>query len=109
MANEMENTIKNAAATVAKYIENAATLCVETRFVEISTTTAPVDFESARPAAVTLIRLDGDNQSTVPLQKNQAGVLEVDTELLAIHNQNVQTAIEYRAKILNSLLGLFQR
>ena len=34
MANEFENALKNAASSVAKYVEDAATMMVETRYVE---------------------------------------------------------------------------
>jgi hypothetical protein len=34
--------------------------------------------------------------------------LEVDAALFELHQQNVNTAIEYRARILNSLLSTLQ-
>ncbi len=35
----------------------------------------------------------------------EAGGLEVDLSLFNLHQENVNTAIEYRARILNSLLS----
>lgn len=104
MPNEFENALKNTAASVAKYVQDAATLQVETRYVEVSSNAAP-DFEQARPAARTVIRLDGDSEAVLPMRKNEAGTMEVDAALFELHQQNVSTAIEYRARILNALLS----
>jgi len=104
MANELENALKTTATNVAKYVEDAATLQVETRFVEIGADGSP-DFDQAKPVARTIIKLDGDSATVVPVQKNEAGALEVDQELFSLHQQNVNTAIEYRARMLNALLS----
>lgn len=104
MANELENALKSAATNVAKYVEDAATLQVETRFVEIGADGSP-DFDQAKPLARTVIKLDGDSATVVPVSKNEAGVMEVNNELFILHQQNVNTAIEYRARMLNALLG----
>ena len=104
MANEFENAVKNAAASVAKYVEDAATMMVETRYVEIDADETP-DFEGARPVARTIIRLDGDSETVMPMRQGAAGAMEVDTTLFELHQENVTTAIEYRARILDALLG----
>jgi hypothetical protein len=104
MANELENALKSTAANVAKYVEDAATLQVETLFVEIGADGSP-DFDHAKPVARTLIKLDGDSATIVPVQKTQGGVLQVDNDLFELHQQNVNTAIEYRARMLNALLS----
>ncbi len=104
MPNEFENALKNAATSVAKYVQDAAILQVETRYVEVSPN-ALADFDQARPVARTIIRLDGDSESVLPLRKNEGGMMEVDTALFELHQQNVSTAIEYRARILNALLS----
>lgn len=103
MANEIESAIKNAAASAAQYVRDAAVMVVETRFVEIGGDTT--DFSAARPGARTVIKLDGDCETVVPMRPTQAGPLEVDSGLFALHQQNVNTAIEYRARILNAVLG----
>jgi hypothetical protein len=107
MANEFENAVKNIATSVAKYVEDAATMMVETRYVEIGTDETP-DFDTARPVAHTVIRLDGDSETVVPMRQGTSGALEVDTSLFDLHQENVTTAIEYRARILNALLGTIQ-
>ena len=107
MPNEYEIALRNAASSVAKYVQDAATMVVETKFVEIGES-GDVDFETAKPVARTEIKLDGDNQAVLPMRRNEAGVPEVDVTLFELHQQNVATAIDYRARILNSLLGTLQ-
>jgi hypothetical protein len=106
MANEFENALRSAATSVASYVKDASTMQVETQYVEIGDNGA-ANFDQARPVARTLIKLDGDSAVIVPVRKNEAGLMEVDAGLFDLHQQNVATAIEYRARILNSLLGTF--
>jgi hypothetical protein len=108
MPSELENAMKSAAASAAKYVQDASELLVETRYVEISAAAA-IDFAQAKPVARTIVRLDGDSETILPARKNEAGAMEVDVTLFELHQQNVNTAIEYRAKILNALLGALQR
>ncbi len=103
MASEWETALKNAAGKVAQYVNDVATLTVETRLVEIGAA-GSVDFDKAAPAARTIIKLDGDSEAAIPMRKNDAGVLEMDTVLFDLHQQNVNTAIEYRARMLSALL-----
>jgi hypothetical protein len=78
---------------------------VETHYVEVkSGPDASADFSQARPAALTIIKLDGDSQTTIPMRPGEAG-LEIDAELLQVHERNVAAASEYRASILNALLS----
>lgn len=104
MPSEFDNAMKSAATSLAKYIEDASVLQVESRYVEIGANGA-ADFESANPVARTTIRLDGDSETIFPMRKNQAGVLDVDSSLFELHQENVNTAIEYRARILNAMLS----
>lgn len=106
MADDVETSLKNVARKVAGYIEDAATLTVETRIVQVGADAA-ADFAQARPAARTVIKLDGDSEAVVPLQAGEAGLV-VDKSLFELHERNVNTAIEYRAKLLNALLGVFR-
>ena len=108
MANELENAIKSAASAVAQYVKDAAVLTVETKFIEAGKDTFD-DFGKALPLARTVIRLDGDCETIAPLRKTEADSMEVDTGLLELHQVNVNTAIEYRARILNSLLATIVR
>lgn len=79
-------------------------MMVETRYVEIGGDDTP-EFKTARPVARTIIRLDGDSETVVPMREGSGGALEVDTTLFELHQENVATAIDYRARILNALLG----
>ncbi len=105
MATELENSIKSAAERVAKYVQDAATLTVDTCYVEMS---GLENFQQAKPGARTTIKLDGDSQTVIPMRKMDTGGLEIETALLAIHDKNVANAIEYRAKMLSALLGILQ-
>ena len=104
MATELENSIKNAAEKVAKYVADVATMTVETKYVEIGTG-GDVDFSQARPAARTVIKLDGDSETIIPVRKPEMGEPEADTTLFDLHQSNVTTAIDYRASMLDALLG----
>jgi hypothetical protein len=104
MANELDTALKNIATTLAQYVKDASTMQVETRYVEIGENSA-VEFDKARPVARTVIKLDGDSETVLPMRKNEAGATVVDSELFDLHQQNVTTAIEYRARILNALLS----
>ena len=104
MPNEYELALKSAAASVAKYVQDAATMVVETKYIEIDSK-GLVNFEDARSIARTEIKLDGDSMAIVPMRRNDSGVLEIDANLFELHQQNVSTAIEYRARILNALLA----
>ena len=81
---------------------------VETRYVQVGDT-GDADFDSARAVARTIIRLDGDSEGIIPMRLAEGGSIEVDTLLFELHQNNVETAIEYRSKILNSLLTMLQR
>jgi hypothetical protein len=108
MANELSNAVKSAATNIAKYIGDAATLTVETKFVEPGTATAS-DFSDALPVARTIIRLDGDSELVAPVRKTATGAFEIDDALFELHQINVETAIEYRARILSALLEALNR
>ena len=106
MANEINNALKSAAQKIAKYVDNVATMTVETRYVDLGET---VDFGKALPAARTEIRLDGDCATVLPVRKNEVGTLLVDSDLFAMHQQNVATAIDYRARMMDALLQTFKQ
>ncbi len=108
MANEVEDAVKKAATSVADYVKNVAVLTVDTKFVEVGQTSF-ANFDQAAPAARTVIRLDGDCEVVAPMRKNAAGVLEVDADLFQLHQANVQTAIDYRARLLDALLSVIKK
>ena len=104
MANEFRDAMKNTADQIAKFVQDAATLTVETKYVEVGATS----LDDAKPVARTIVKLDGDSEAVLPMKKNEAGVMEVDAAVFELHQQNVQMAIDYRAKILNALIVLFR-
>jgi hypothetical protein len=104
MATDYLTSLKNVAATVAKYVQDVATMEVITKYVEIGSE-ATVDFSQARPVASTVVKLDADSETVIPLRMGQGGVLEVDTALYDIHQRNVATAVDYRTRMMNALLG----
>ena len=101
MANELENAVKNAAGQISKYVENIIEMKVVTKYSEV---VAGQSGAEDRIAAVSIIRLDGDSETTIPMRASASGGLEVDDEVFSIHQRNVATAIEYRARIMASLL-----
>ncbi len=104
MASELEKSLKSAAEKIAQYIDDAATLTVETRAIEIGAEGSP-QFDQARAVARSIIRMDGDSATVVPMRPSgKPGQTEVDAALYELHQRNVATAIEYRARILSALL-----
>lgn len=108
MPSELENSIRAAAEKVAQYVEDAATMEVKTYYVLVGAASAP-DMEKDRPGAYTMVKLDGDSKTVVPMREGRDGAIELDGTLFEIHERNVSTATEYRARVLNSLIGLLQR
>ena len=104
MANDFTASLRNAAASVARYVDDAATLEVVTKYVEIGDDSAS-DFDAAKPVSRTIIKLDSDSETIFPMSAGQGGALEVDMTLFELHQQNVSTSIDYRDRILNALLG----
>jgi hypothetical protein len=105
MANELETALKNVASKIAQYVQDAAELSVETKSVEVGANT---NFADARPVARTIIKLDGDCEAVVPIRSAAEGQA-ADTALFDLHQRNVTVAIEYRAKLLNAMLGALKR
>lgn len=104
MATESQFSLRQLVDRVARYVDDAATMTVETRYVQVAAT-GDADFATAKPVARTTVRLDGDSDAVVPVRAGEGGGLELDAALLELHQRNVETAIEYRARILNALLA----
>src|SRR5688572_30609106 len=108
MANELENSVRNAAQKIVKAIEDASAMTVETYYVEVKPPEAGgVEAQPVR-AASTTVEWDGDSKTTIPMHQTAAGGFEVDTALLDLHQRNVAVATEYRTRLLNSLLNIVQ-
>lgn len=97
---EIKEALRKAANTASKYLSNAAILKVETQTLETAGS------KKTALAARTVIKLDGDNTSVVPGTLQESGKWEVDTVLYDIHMQNVQSAIDYRTRMVESMLRL---
>jgi hypothetical protein len=115
MADEIQDTLKEVAKRIGEFVDNAATMTVQTWYVEVGAGEIPVDEENvaqfkqvATPAARTDLRFDGDSTGVIPMRRGADGELEVHKELLALHVQNVRTATEYRASILGSLVSILK-
>ena len=101
-ANDLKDALRSSASAIAKYVEDVGTLTV-------TTSTQEVGQPNSEPvvAARTIIRMDGDNESVLPVQL-EGDVLMVDATLYDLHQQNVNAAIEYRARMLDAMLGLLK-
>lgn len=106
MAGEIDSAIRSAATKIASYVEDAATMTVVTQYVTVATN-GDIDFSTAKPVARTIVRLDGDSEVVLPLREVEAGSgrLEIDAGLMDLHERNVAAATEYRARILQALIG----
>jgi hypothetical protein len=130
MPADVENALRNITTEIMNYVRGAAELRVETRYVEVtsgepgaaaaSTVAAAGDSATAdrvrvaelrqqgQLAAVSVISLDGDSVSIVPVRQGASQTLEIDTALLDQHQRHLDSAIEYRSRILNALLSVLQ-
>jgi hypothetical protein len=100
---ELKQALKDAADAIAKYVQNAATMTVETRYVEMGS-----EFTQAKPAARTIVKLDGDSETVLPMVKGPDGALVVNTVVHDMHQENVQAAIDYRAELLGRLITILR-
>lgn len=100
---EIKQALKDAADTISKYVKDAATMTVETRYVEMGS-----EFSASMPAARTVIKLDGDSETVLPMKKGPDGGLVVDTVVHELHLQNVKAAIDYRAELVGRLLTILR-
>jgi hypothetical protein len=100
---EIKEALKNVADQIAKYVADAATMTVETSYVEIDGKP-----ENAKLAARTVIKLDGDSSTTIPTKAGLDGSLTVDSAIYEVHQQNVKAASDYRSGVLNSLLSILR-
>lgn len=108
MASNLDDSMREAAAKVRQYVEDAAVMQVRTFYV--LTGSEPVSgIDPERPGAFTEVKLDGDTKVVVPMRKGRDDSMELDEALFNIHERNVAMATNYRAQVLNALVGLLQR
>jgi hypothetical protein len=108
MASNLDDSIREAAAQVRKYVEDAAVMQVRTFYV-LTGAEELSKLDAERPGAFTEVKLDGDSKVVVPMRKGRDDTMELDEALFSIHERNVQAATEYRARVLSALIGLLQR
>jgi hypothetical protein len=101
---ELKDALKAAAEKIAQYVQDAAEMAVETRYIEMGAES----FDDARLAARTVVKLDGDSQTVVPMRKSEGGALVVDTTVFELHQQNVQAAVDYRTRMMSALLDVLR-
>jgi hypothetical protein len=102
--NEIRDALKTAADQIAKYVQDAAEMSVETTYIEMGSP----NFDTAKLAARTIVKLDGDSQTVLPMRKDENGVLVVDAVVFDLHQQNVQAAIDYRAEMMTAMLSVLR-
>lgn len=105
MPSELETNIRVASEKLAKALADASDITVETRYVEMESKPTE-NLENSKLVARTVIQLDGDNTSVIPMYRTDTGRLELNESLLDIHLRNVSTTIEYRTNTLEALLSL---
>lgn len=108
MASNLDDSVREAAAKVRQYVEDAAVMQVRTFYALIGTEPL-TSLDPERPGAFTEVKLDGDTKVVVPMRKGRDGGMELDEALFSIHERNVAAATSYRAQVLNALIGLLQR
>lgn len=99
---EIKDAVKNTSEHIVSYVKDVATLTVATRTAEVGVEGLPT------LVARTVISFDGDNDTVVPTQRNEGGQVVVDTTLYEIHMQNVAAAIDYRTRLLDSMIGFLK-
>lgn len=108
MASTLEKSIRNAAEKLAQLIEEGSILTIRTYITVVNEGTSSAEDESRVLVAETTISAGGDYTMTIPAQRSAAGLLERDDDLLTVHQQSVQAAIDYRTKSLNALLTIIK-
>ena len=105
MPSELENNIRAAAEKLAKALADASDLTVETKYVELDPQN-PEKIDRPFLVAKTVIQLDGDQETIIPLRRGETGGLSLDDALLDVHLRNVTTTIEYRKSSIQSLISM---
>lgn len=102
----LQSSVKNATQKLAKALEDATELTIETRYILLSGTDADLKSdEKGRLLARTVMKLDGDTTMVLPMTRNDAGELVTNKEIFDLHQHNVVTALEYRSKLLSDLIA----
>jgi hypothetical protein len=103
-APDLLTSLRRAGEELAKQINDATELTVETKFVVIDED-GSVDWSKVVPIARTTVKLDGDTELIVPLSR-QGDNLVVRKDLLELHDSNVANARAYREKLYDMIVGV---
>lgn len=105
MPSELENNIRAAAEKLAKALADASDVTVETKYVELDPQN-PEKIDKPFLVAKTVIQLDGDQETIVPLRRSETGSLILDEALLDLHLKNVTATTEYRKSSIEALISM---
>ncbi len=114
MSEDFQEILRDTAEKIRELVANAATMNVETWYIEMGVDQVAIDQgkaqfrQNAHPAAMTEVRFDGDSIAILPMRRGEDDRLMVDRQVKEMHDHNVKTATDYRAGILNSLVGLLK-
>ncbi len=115
MSEDFQEILRDTAEKIRELVGNAATMNVETWYIEMGVDQVAIDDQgkaqfrqNAHPAAMTEVRFDGDSIAILPMRRGEDDRLMVDRQVKEMHDHNVKTATDYRAGILNSLVGLLK-
>jgi hypothetical protein len=104
---DLETSVRSAAQNLADALRTATELKVETLSIQVGGQ-GPADFSGALPVAQTVIELNGNSRTVIPMHTAETGVPNLDERLLDLHQRAVTTAIQYRAGILDALLSMLR-
>jgi len=99
---DLQQALRQASAALAEQISDLTSLKVRTLWVKVSEDGAFKE-EDARPVAATTIELDGDTTMIIPM-RDENGVLVRDDALLEVHLGSVKSAMEYRQKLIETII-----
>ena len=106
---EIADAASEALNRLAGALKDVTEIKVQTKYVEV-VEGQTLTFDNAQAIAETKIDLNGDWSAIVPMRRTGDNVrtIDLDPNLLALHERNVQAAIAYRNAVLNTLLQAVQ-
>jgi hypothetical protein len=109
MPREWENTINDAVSKFIGVIGDIAKLEISTMYVVVGEN-GVANFDEAKPAAKTVIELEGDYLDYIPVrlvkETDQAqAVPQIDRDLYRMHQENVEKAMAYRSNLFSTVMA----
>lgn len=102
MANGVDAALRGAAEKLGTYLDGLSKMQVETYGTELDGNGKLTDQRLLM--AQTTLSIDGDTTVLVPMKLVDNQVV-VDTDLLALHEKHVKTAMDYRASVIAALIS----